>query len=125
MSTSEQVKQWRRRMKARIVAAMGGKCQCCGYSACDAVLSMHHLDPSKKEISFGALRSRPIDISLVIPELHKCALVCANCHGEIHAGVRTAPERSPFNEPMFRSLISERQPRINGRFGRLKSAAIV
>ena len=90
--SSEAVKRWRASTKDRMVQAMGGKCQCCGYNKCNNSLAFHHLDPSKKDMGFGETRANPKQWSVLVEELRKCILVCNNCHGEIHAGVRNIPE---------------------------------
>lgn len=74
-------------MKNRIVIAMGGKCCVCGYNKCNKSLALHHINPSEKEFSLGAIRACPVKWETIVQELKKCILVCHNCHGEIHAGV--------------------------------------
>lgn len=99
MNKSEHVKNWRKSTKERIVKAMGGGCQCCGYNNCNSSLDLHHIDPTKKEFSFGKIIANPKSWAKIVLELQKCILVCRNCHGEIHAGVRVLPEvYSKFDE---------------------------
>lgn len=96
---SSRVKAWRHRSKERMVSAMGGKCQCCGYDKCQQALAFHHIDPTVKEMAFGSLRANPKKWESVIEELKKCILVCHNCHSEIHAGVRELPKQyASFDE---------------------------
>lgn len=90
--SSEAVKRWRANTKNRMVKAMGGKCQCCGYDSCNNSLSFHHIDPSKKDMGFSETRANPKQWINIVEELRKCILVCNNCHGEIHAGVRKLPD---------------------------------
>lgn len=85
--SSERVKAWRKRTKAKIVEEMGGKCCICGYKRCQSALALHHLDPTTKEFGFGALRASPKSWSKIQEEMKKCILVCNNCHAEIHEGV--------------------------------------
>lgn len=94
------INKWRKKTKQRIVAAMGGKCYVCGYNKCDEVLSLHHLDPSKKEFSMGAMRANPISWERIVVELKKCVMVCSNCHGEIHYGIIELPKNvtTTFND---------------------------
>ena len=77
---------YRRRteMKQEAIRYKGGRCVLCGYDKCARSLVFHHRDPSKKgfcinskyiRLSWGNLRG----------ELDKCDLLCANCHGEVHA----------------------------------------
>jgi hypothetical protein len=89
---SEGVKAWRKRTKRRIVEAMGGKCQICGYDKCDTALSLHHINPEEKEISFGSIRANPRSWPRIVDELRKCVLLCNNCHSEIHEGLVVLPD---------------------------------
>jgi hypothetical protein len=79
--------------KEEIRNKFGGKCQICSYDKCQSVLSFHHLPGTDKKftISDAIVRKRKSDEELV-NELKKCILVCANCHGEIHAGITEIPE---------------------------------
>jgi len=89
---SEAVRLWRSTNKNRMVAAMGGKCQCCGYDKCNSALAFHHIDPTMKDIAFGNARSNPKNWPDLVAELRKCVLVCHNCHSEIHADITKIPE---------------------------------
>lgn len=60
-------------------------CKICGYSKCRQALECHHIDPSIKEYEISNLNSCNKDI--ILQELKKCILVCANCHREIHYGM--------------------------------------
>jgi hypothetical protein len=98
---SESVKRWRQNTKDKMVEAMGGKCQCCGYDKHTAALAFHHIDPNQKDIGFSGARANPKAWSKIVAELRKCILVCHNCHSEIHAGVRSLPETyEVFNEAL-------------------------
>jgi transposase len=82
----EAVGRWRRRVKQRLVQRAGGSCAICGYSRYHGALQFHHVDPSSKEFSIsrnGTTRS----YAEVRAEADKCALLCANCHAEIEAGI--------------------------------------
>lgn len=79
------IKNFRIRLKERSVYVMGEKCQCCGYNKCITALEFHHLDPLKKDFSFGDNTNRSWQNTK--EELKKCILVCANCHREIHSGL--------------------------------------
>lgn len=101
-NVSERVKRWRNKTKEKIVLAMGGKCQICGYDKCSDALELHHIDPSKKELSFSRVRANPISIQKISEELKKCILLCSNCHREIHAGLVELPEKySVLNEDIL------------------------
>jgi hypothetical protein len=96
---SEAVKKWRHNCKKRIVESFGGKCCLCDYDKCLSSLSLHHLDPSKKDFSLGSIRANPKNWKEIVVEIKKCVLVCNNCHGEIHSGLVLIPEDAPkFNE---------------------------
>lgn len=97
--SSLRVKQWRENTKNKMVKAMGGKCQCCGYNRCDKSLAFHHIDPNKKDMGFGDTRANPKSWIKIVEELKKCILVCHNCHSEIHAGIRELPTQyETFND---------------------------
>lgn len=61
-------------------------CMVCGYNRCPEALDLHHLDESTKE---GTLANmiHEAGIKRVEAELKKCAVLCANCHREYHAGL--------------------------------------
>jgi hypothetical protein len=85
----EAVTRRKQKVKRILVAEAGGRCAVCGYEGCIINLSFHHVDPSQKEfaISMGMGRS----IAAFREEAKKCVLVCANCHGEIEAGLIKSP----------------------------------
>lgn len=91
---AEAVDKWRKNLKQRIVNALGGKCQCCGYNKCHNALETHHLDPKDKEMTFSGLRGHPRAWLKIVKELEKCVLLCCLCHREIHADIRTVPENA-------------------------------
>lgn len=72
--------------KQKAVEHKGGRCVGCGYARCIAALDFHHLDPSKKDLR---LSGRTELTKEVLEELDKCVLLCATCHREVHAGVRS------------------------------------
>jgi len=81
----QNVISWRKRVKKRLIDYKGGKCQCCGYNACDEAMEFHHVDPTIKDFQIsGSTRSFE---SLKV-EVDKTILVCANCHREIHSDLR-------------------------------------
>jgi hypothetical protein len=70
------------------VEEAGGACQLCGYDRCIAALGFHHRDPAEKSF---ALSQRGVARSLATArgEAAKCILLCANCHAEVEAGMRS------------------------------------
>jgi hypothetical protein len=83
---AEAVSRRRRRVKKILVAEHGGACVLCGYSRHLGALEFHHLDPADKAFSLahaGVTRS----LAKARAEASKCALLCANCHAEVEAGI--------------------------------------
>jgi hypothetical protein len=78
-----------RKLKALLVAEAGGCCTVCGYSRCVINLHFHHVDPSTKSFEMSMARGKS-EVAYRA-EARKCVLVCANCHGEIEAGVIPCP----------------------------------
>lgn len=97
-------------LKELITEAMGGKCQCCGYRHKKTLASFdfHHIDPSIKERGVMG-NGRDADLRNVTPrawrqlveEAVKCVLLCANCHREYHAGVRSLPKNIKTVNPNY------------------------
>jgi transposase-like protein len=82
----EAVSRRRRRAKSLLISEGGGACELCGYSRYQGALEFHHRDPSEKSFglaSGGVARS----IEAMRVEARKCALLCANCHAEVEAGI--------------------------------------
>jgi hypothetical protein len=74
----------RKEIKKLAVEFLGGKCVDCDLI--DNVLDVydfHHLDPSKKDFSFGKKGTR--SFAAIKVELSKCVLLCSNCHRRRHA----------------------------------------
>lgn len=80
------VKNYRQRMKEKLVTYKGNECQLCGYNKCITALEFHHLNPHEKD--FNISRYTNLKWDSVVSEVDKCIMVCANCHREIHAGLR-------------------------------------
>jgi hypothetical protein len=115
---SQNVINWRKRTKERIVKAMGSQCQICFYDRCLAALELHHLDSSTKEFGFGSIRANPKSIDAIKTELKKCILLCANCHREVHAGIiclpteyKTLDECLLYPEVKQKTLVEKRDRR--------------
>jgi len=81
---------WIERTKQRMVDAMGGCCQCCGYDRCNSAFDFHHINPEEKEFSISTWKHK--SWAKIIKELKKCILVCSNCHRELHKGTRQLPK---------------------------------
>lgn len=88
---TERVAQRRRNVKAILVQEAGGKCQLCGYDRWIGALQFHHVDPLEKKFNI-ALRGVARSLERMRAEAGKCALLCANCHAEVEAGVAAVPD---------------------------------
>ena len=80
--------QFRRELKIKAVNYKGGCCELCGYKKCVQALDFHHKDPNEKDFGIAASGQTRSWTKLML-ELDKCALVCRNCHAELHAGLVT------------------------------------
>jgi hypothetical protein len=78
----------RREQKRRAVEHMSSECFECERTGPPALFEFHHLDAGAKE--FGISKSGIVRTwDEIVAELEKCVMLCANCHREVHAGVRT------------------------------------
>jgi ribosomal protein L44E len=85
------VAETRMQLKRRAVLYMGGACFGCGRSGPQVLFDFHHWDARTKEFGIsedGILRRW----ASIVAELAKCVMLCANCHREVHAGVRELDE---------------------------------
>ena len=65
---------------------MGGQCQQCGYKFNGyniPAFQFHHRDPDQKDFKIGGVAHKSWDV--LVEELKKCDLLCANCHNMIHS----------------------------------------
>jgi len=69
-----------------LVSEAGGSCRICGYSRSLAALHFHHLDPEEKRFGMGR-EGVTRSLAEMRAEARKCALLCANCHAEVEAGI--------------------------------------
>jgi hypothetical protein len=85
----EAVTRRKQKVKRILVAEAGGCCCVCGYDRCIVNFHFHHVDPDSK--SFGISMGGGKSLAAFRKEAEKCVLVCANCHGEIEAGLIECP----------------------------------
>jgi hypothetical protein len=85
----EAVTRRKQKLKRTLVEEAGGCCAVCGYDKCIVNLTFHHVDPTAKAFAMSAKTGR--SLAAFREEARKCVLVCANCHGEIEAGVIESP----------------------------------
>ena len=83
--SSEAVKEWRKNTKTKMVICMGSKCQICGYNKSQNALEFHHINPEEKDFQISKRMGYKIDD--LKKEVDKCALLCKNCHAEVHGKV--------------------------------------
>ncbi len=84
----------REERKARAVLLMGPACLGCARTGPNQLFEFHHWHAVEKDFGIsedGIMRSW----SKVVAELAKCVMLCANCHREVHAGVRELDEGLP------------------------------
>ncbi len=93
------LKEWRKRTKERLLKAMGGKCQICGYDKCNSALEFHHLNPEEKEINIGS--SKMNNWGKLVLEVKKCVLLCSRCHKEVHCGITEIPQSYETFNPLY------------------------
>jgi cytochrome c553 len=86
-----------RLVKQTLVDDFGGGCVVCGYDRVLANLHFHHVDPATK--SFPMTMGRGKSLAAYRAEAEKCVLVCANCHGEIEAGLIPSPPAGTGRQP--------------------------
>ena len=112
---NEKNKDYAYRLKRDSKIFFGDKCQSCGYDKTPNSLHFHHVIESTKLFNISEFYSQkgkngkvPKSISLLVQELNKCILVCANCHNEIHAGIKEIDE-------IIRITITEADLRIRNK----------
>jgi hypothetical protein len=85
----EAVSRRHRTIRALLVAEAGGCCALCGYDRCEWNLHFHHVDPATKAFPMTMASGKGLATYRV--EAAKCVLLCANCHGEVEAGLVESP----------------------------------
>ena len=85
----EAVTRRKQRVKRTLVDEAGGRCAICGYRRCIVNLTFHHVDPTQKSFSLSMNTTKAL--ATYREELRKCVLLCANCHGEVEAGLIPSP----------------------------------
>ena len=88
------VVRFRRNLKVRAVEFMGSSCFGCSRTGPPAIFDFHHRDAADKHFGIGQ-DGIPRRWEKVVAELAKCVMLCANCHREVHAGVRTLGDVQP------------------------------
>lgn len=86
------ISQRQKEKKTKLIGLMGGKCERCGYNKCEGALEFHHKDPKEKEFNISI---KNLGMKKMIDEIHKCSLLCSNCHREIHETIVSSILTSP------------------------------
>jgi len=68
-------------IKQRLIDHLGGKCVDCGFDEHPAAMQFHH----KKDKDFSVAGNYNRSMDVLLKEVKKCKLVCANCHAILHA----------------------------------------
>ena len=106
----QQVKNHRRKRKKDIIYIMGDKCCICGYNKCQSALELHHLKPEEKDFTIGQTLNK--DLEIILKELQKCILVCANCHREIHSGLIESLNNTSFIQSRANEILTQKNKLI-------------
>lgn len=77
--------------KEMVRLAKDKPCQCCGVKYDPVVMDLHHLNPEIKDDKISQLM-KSSSYSKLQEEIDKCAVLCANCHRSLHAGLVTLKE---------------------------------
>ena len=74
--------------KLKAVQYLGGSCSVCreSFEGRQEVFDFHHVDPLTKATTVNKLMQNGWEV--IVKELDKCVLVCANCHRTIHVDLR-------------------------------------
>lgn len=74
----------RLKYKTMMVKAFGGRCWSCSNEFEYFNFDFHHLDDDKKEFSLSSAMVKCLQLSKLIEEAKKCAMLCAICHRKLH-----------------------------------------
>lgn len=124
MPTYKTTQRWRTKARQWITRYCGGCCQSCGYNAYIGNLVFHHVATKTYEIS--RLINSTAAWRIIIAEANKCVLVCSNCHGEIHAGLKECPSIKHNERQLILSeIMSEIPLPLTKKFHKCRCKAII
>jgi len=73
---------WRKRVKIKLIAYKGGKCELCGFNRpIPSCYDFHHLNPEEKDFSISGKTTNFEKLKI---EADKCQLLCKTCHAIVH-----------------------------------------
>lgn len=101
----------RREVKYRLVQLAGGECVQCGYSECIEALEFHHRDPTTKRFKLGSGDTPSWHI--LVAEVAKCDLLCANCHREVESIPFIERWQKVLERVMDRDVRAQEAPRAS------------
>jgi hypothetical protein len=81
----------RKLIRQQAVEYKGNRCVVCQYSRCLKALEFHHIESDKKDFGISA-KGYTRSWKIILKELDKCILLCANCHREVHEGITQLPQ---------------------------------
>lgn len=92
---------------------LGLECAICGYDRTSKALEFHHIDPDEKKITVSrATKTQNYDI--ILREVRKCVLLCANCHREVEEGLVELCECTIRDQHrLLKARLREKNPTIN------------
>lgn len=88
--------QRQRESKLPVLLAIIREAKSVGCVACremdEVCLDFHHLDPATKSFTIGKEIQRLKPPEVLIAEIKKCFVVCANCHRRVHVAKMALPD---------------------------------
>tara|TARA_B110000444_G_scaffold259749_1_gene304497 strand:- start:1174 stop:2250 length:1077 start_codon:yes stop_codon:yes gene_type:complete len=95
-SSCIRLKNIKNKVKNVVYSLLGKSCNLCGLEGHDAMMEVHHVDMSKKEIQIGNFKNlskiEDLKNELISSE---CVLLCACCHSETHGGMHPQLIKNP------------------------------
>ena len=92
---ADRLRSYRRVRRQKLRAAIrehvlkvkeNSSCEVCGEAE-PVCLDFHHRNPTEKSFVIGEAVLSLVSIKTLQKEIDKCAVLCANCHRKVHAGL--------------------------------------
>lgn len=92
--------------KLEAVNLLGGSCSKCGYNKNLSALQFHHINSYEKSFPLDARAFGNRSKEVLLLEIAKCRVLCANCHAEEHYPENTIENIQNFvkNIPKIKTL---------------------